>query len=716
MKRFILFFFFWLPLLLAAQPQLSWRFANPRILRVSGLDRLEFDVQVKASEAGTLFWSGQFNLTFNNSAFSTVAADVTTVRAGISAQMSDISSDFKYAITRTVTGASPNLVINVALTPADISILGELPSAESSAEITTAWQTFIKLRLRLSDATAIAGIGFVQGSMNGQQAYHSGAGSYTYYQNPNLFVSPDLQMLQAGRVFSSMGWSQAGGSVNNVQHTDWTTAVNTSVWEGQPLLDGGAFLMNKLTIHSGAVLTVSDDASLTVSSDLMNQTGNTGLVLQSSAASTASLVHSSHDTPATVQRYISGSSNLTDMSYHLVSVPVSSGAVSGWWLDSYLYRFDAPGQTWVSMGTSTTTPLSVDQGYMVYYPGIEHTYSFSGPLLNGIVPLSVGFFEAGGFSGLNLVPNPYPSAIDWNSVTGWTKTNVSNAFWIWNPVAGNYASFGAYGTLNATQFIPQGQAFFVKATADSPVLSVNNNARLHNSQAFFKNSDPPGLLRFKALANGMEDEMIIVFDPSASAAYNPQQDVAKLFGSGSAPQLFSATQQESLALTINALNLPAEGVSLPISLQLEVDGQLTLEFVNVATFDPAFELLLEDLLTGQVYDLRSTPSLLLDHLPSNPSDRFVLHVVKVTALPFVDAGCCKIWSMDDAVLFTHPSAHGSRLEVCITDMAGRLIVSKTCFNSSLNSLKVPGFTGLLVVSVKNNQNNSTKKIFLKPAI
>ena len=716
MKRFILFFFFWLPLLLAAQPQLSWRFANPRILRVSGLDRLEFDVQVKASEAGTLFWSGQFNLTFNNSAFSTVAADVTTVRAGISAQMSDISSDFKYAITRTVTGASPNLVINVALTPADISILGELPSAESSAEITTAWQTFIKLRLRLSDATAIAGIGFVQGSMNGQQAYHSGAGSYTYYQNPNLFVSPDLQMLQAGRVFSSMGWSQTGGSVNNVQHTDWTTAVNTSVWEGQPLLDGGAFLMNKLTIHSGAVLTVSDDASLTVSSDLVNQTGNTGLVLQSSAASTASLVHSSHDTPATVQRYISGSSNLTDMSYHLVSVPVSSGAVSGWWLDSYLYRFDAPGQAWVAMGTSTTIPLSVDQGYMVYYPGNEHTYSFSGPLLNGIVPLSVDFFEAGGYSGLNLVPNPYPSALDWNSASGWTKTNVSNAFWIWNPTAGNYASFGAYGTLNATQFIPQGQAFFVKATADSPVLSVNNNARLHNSQAFFKNSDPPGLLRFKALANGMEDEMIIVFDPSASAAYNPQQDVAKLFGSGSAPQLFSATQQESLPLTINALNLPEQGCSVPISMQLEGVANFTFSCDNVAGFDADYEVILEDLLTGMSYDLRTTESLLLEHQPGNMTSRFVLHVVRVTGVQVVEGESCRIWSVEDDILFTHTSALGSKLEVYVTDLASRVIVSQSCFNSSLNRIKMTGYSGMVIVTIKDNQRSSTKKIFLNATL
>lgn len=146
-----------------------------------------------------------------------------------------------------------------------------------------------------------------------------------------MYASLDFQQLWIARMHSPMGWSQVGGSVNNVQFTDWNTAVNTSVWEGLPVLDGGSFLMNRLRIHNGAVLSLTDDADLTVSGDLVNDAGSSGLVLASSASGSATLIHQSDGVEATVDRFISGSASLTQMTYHLVSVPVASGAVSGWW-------------------------------------------------------------------------------------------------------------------------------------------------------------------------------------------------------------------------------------------------------------------------------------------------------------------------------------------------------------------------------------------------
>ena len=66
--------------------------------------------------------------------------------------------------------------------------------------------------------------------------------------------------------------------------------------------------------------------------------------------------------------------------------------------------------------------------------------------------------------GWNLVGNPYPSTIDWDAATGWTKTGLDNTIYMRdngsNPIV--YATFN--GTTNAftnggSRYIPLGQAF-----------------------------------------------------------------------------------------------------------------------------------------------------------------------------------------------------------------------------------------------------------------
>ena len=106
------------------------------------------------------------------------------------------------------------------------------------------------------------------------------------------------------------------------------------------------------------------------------------------------------------------------MTYHLVSVPIAqaSSPTSNLFLDSYLYYFDetqnSANNGWVNMGTSTTNPLTVTRGYMVYYQaGSSTTYSFTGPMNNGSFTATTSYTStaAAGNQGFNLVPNPYPS-------------------------------------------------------------------------------------------------------------------------------------------------------------------------------------------------------------------------------------------------------------------------------------------------------------------
>jgi hypothetical protein len=94
----------------------------------------------------------------------------------------------------------------------------------------------------------------------------------------------------------------------------------------------------------------------------------------------------------------------------------SGSIVSGLFEGSYMFQFNESANTmntaWTALGNSTVTPLSVNKGYRLYYPlsnGI--TYNHEGLLNNGTFQVPVDFTDD--THGFNLVPNPYPSAINW---------------------------------------------------------------------------------------------------------------------------------------------------------------------------------------------------------------------------------------------------------------------------------------------------------------
>ncbi len=297
---------------------------------------------------------------------------------------------------------------------------------------------------------------------------------------------------------------------------------------------------NNMTIQSGAVLTIDPGKALTVNGALTNSAGNSGLVISSDATGTGSLIQSSSSVGATVNRYISGSSNLEANMYHFVSIPVYYGSpTSNLFLGSYLYKLDAtqadPENSnyygkWVNLGTSTTTPLLCNTGYMIYYPEASHTYTFNGSLNTGSFPLSVSY---GGTYTFNLVPNPYPSAINWGSSGGWVKNNIGATAYIWPAGAGNYTTITASSNYN----IPVGQSFIVM-TSGSPTLTVNNSACVHNTQSFYK-SAPSNQLKITAQSNNYYDETFVGFNSSAGSDFDPQLDGFKLWGLEDAPQLWT---------------------------------------------------------------------------------------------------------------------------------------------------------------------------------
>ncbi len=118
-----------------------------------------------------------------------------------------------------------------------------------------------------------------------------------------------------------------------------------------------------------------------------------------------------------------------------------------------------------------------DPGYAL--PKNMTVTGFETPLSAGSFTWPVTYTPAAD-SGWNIVGNPLIDDIDWDHGS-WTKTNLDNSIYVWDNAANG--GLGDYRTWNGTTgslgdgTVSAMQAFWVKANAASPILTLNEAAR-----------------------------------------------------------------------------------------------------------------------------------------------------------------------------------------------------------------------------------------------
>lgn len=485
---------------------------------------------------------------------------------------------------------------------------------------------------------------------------------------------------------SNTVWSNASNWASSAIPTSTSNILIPSAKPNYPVITNGlGITCNNLTINSNANLTVSSGATLitngTVTGDIR------------------------------IERNITGSTNLTANQYHLVSVPLvpSTNSLSGLFLNSYLFSYQPVGNSWTAMGTSTTTPLDETVGYMIYYPNSNFTYSFTGQPNTGTFTPTVTYAGNVGIDkNFALVPNPYPSNIDWNAASGWTKTNIGNSIWIYNN--GNYAIWDGNTSINGgSRYIAVGQAFFVQVTGSNPALVMDNNVRTHTSANFLKNGIMPDKqIKIKATANNMHDEIAISFSPNTSSNYNPNEDALKFFGSADAPQLYSVA--DGFTLSINKLFEHNGRKAIPIHFKTDFNGQVIFEFKQIESFPENLSIRLEDKLTNQWLNLREIQVYQFLHNKNNDADRFVLHIETATGIEQNEENAFKCWVTENKLFITTTKHIGTKANLEVFNLLGQKLFSKEVNLTHLQEFDLPN-QGAIITRIKvGNQILTSKTI------
>ncbi len=211
-----------------------------------------------------------------------------------------------------------------------------------------------------------------------------------------------------------------------------------------------------------------------------------------------------------------------------------------------------------------------------------------------------------GGGGWNLLGNIYPSETDWDDNTDFVHTDIQgDAFYVWNPVTGNYATYnGVSGINGATRYIASGQSFWVQANSATSEVSINENAKSSgNGNSFIRvaseDSRELSKLRLKITSadKGYNDETAIAFLPNASDGYDMELDANK-FGAGWI-NISSLIKNDDKDLAINAMGELRGAKSVPLRIRPYYYGTYSIDFNQYENFDPNAVLKLIDHYTNK---------------------------------------------------------------------------------------------------------------------
>ncbi|MDD4994355.1 MAG: T9SS type A sorting domain-containing protein, partial [Paludibacter sp.] len=503
-----------------------------------------------------------------------------------------------------------------------------------------------------------------------------------------------------------------------ISNTAGVTLPNDFSVSGTLLVNESLTRVGAITLLAGAKATIDSGKTLTA----------TTLNLNSSASGTATLVNygTTTITTANVDQYLTSSRNW------YVSSPVT-GATSG-------AITTATGGTLVSYNEvngswpSADATLAVGTGYIAVSPTTSGIVTFSGSSLNTgaqsfTLTRSDSLVQKRGF---NLIGNPYPSYVNWQSAT---RTKVGPTMWyrskndVANGGAYTFATFGAVsgeGTsvsgIAVTGLIPPMQGFWVRVSgttaSESGSVAFDNTMRSHAGATSTMLKAPTmvnanqQVLRLQ-VSNGINsDEAIVLFNENATNGMDDFDSPKMTNANALVPEIYTIVGNEQLV--INGLNNIPLNTELPLGFTTGQSNTFSIKATEFRNFDVSTRVYLKDNVMGTEQELTVGTSYSFSSAVESTSTRFSL-VFKsagvTTDLSKSTEGVVVFKNTNNQIVVNCKGTVDSEASVSVYNEVGQKLTVKR-ITSSKTVLDNTFTPGVYIVSVKNGFKTISQKITL----
>lgn len=531
----------------------------------------------------------------------------------------------------------------------------------------------------------------------------------TFTGTGSIMSISSIVLIPQGSALSGNNWL---GSID----TDWNEPMN---WSGnivpetssniailavlnQPVIHDQAYCGN-LYLSPGTSLKILAGATLNAGQNLFIPV-DAELLLKNSVTSRASLI-----AKGSVSGKIKSEINVMENSPMFVSSPVQD-AQSGVFINMYLREYNEAGSGWGEYIVPTDQELNPMKGYELFSI-YGATRIFEGTPIQGEVYQAITSSN----EGWNLIGNPFPCYLDWqsdeSSSQGWQRNTIGNAIYYPDPSgSGNYSVYlngdDPASVNNGSRYIAPMQGFFVKARQNG-IIKVNNNA----VATVTENAIPElehSAIRFRVEGSGTHDEAIVRFNPSSSFSFDDDYDAYKIPGTGNATTLFTTLADET-RLSINTMPSPSSTLEIPLGVTCSSTQQLKLTVAGNTLFEYRYPLMLEDKATNRFLDLRDDSTYVFQHSPSMDPMRFVLHFETIAGLNENKIKAPRILISDGIIEVSGTCENECTVDVFGLDGKPVLQQSGVC----APEFRIPfhGYHGVYIVRVTTKTTSHALKLF-----
>lgn len=367
---------------------------------------------------------------------------------------------------------------------------------------------------------------------------------------------------------------------------------------------------------------------------------------------------------------------------------------SNWYGYNNTYFYDANNVVsvrddgWVA-ATNTTNAIGADNNFQanfIYADAVTYNVRVSGTPNTGttVIPLSYTSTGTASEDGWNLITNPFPCTVDWESVRG--GLSGVNDFYSVYTESGNFAYYegGIGGTNGATRYVPVMQGFWVQSTGGTSISFAESHKAPTQDPGFLKTATTNQVMRIaiNGSVNNFSDEALIVAgDNYVNNFDQADNDIIKWksLDSLKAPNL-ATFSNDNIELAFNKIN-KNQSIDIPLTARPgnSAQGNYQLDFTIPSDYMNGACISLEDVLTGNITDLKTDTSYSFTSSLSDPEVRFIIHINKAYNILSAEPSCSS--SADGSISISGGNIDGHNFE--LIDDLGNVVATQTAANNSV---------------------------------